>query len=560
MLEMISNAIQYAIDMGASVMLPIVIALISILIGVKVGKAIRSGLMVGVGFVGLGLIVDLMNAELGPAAAAMSERFGLSLSVVDIGWPGASPMTWASNIATVAIPVAIGVNLVMLLLKMTKTVNIDIWNIWHMTFTGAIAYAVTGNFWLGILGVVIHAAISYKLGDLWAPLIADYFELDGLTSPHGTSAYMAPIACVVDAIIDKIPGLNKIDITADTLQEKVGIFGEPIVIGGILGAGIGFLAGYDVQTALPLGIKMSAVMVLMPKIVKCIMEGLMPLSERAKEMLLNAQAGGYAVGAFNVENMEMVQAVVEAAEELQSPVILQTTPSTVKYAGLDYFYANVKVAAEKASVPVVMHLDHGNSFPLAMQALRTGYTSIMIDGSHESFEENVKISKAVVDACKPSGISVEAELGKVGGKEDDLDGGEDNPYTDPMEAKTFVEKTGVDSLAVGIGTAHGVYQGVPKLDVERLSEIRKVVSIPLVLHGTSGVPDEAVKECIKRGICKVNYATDLRIAYTNGVKKVLAKNPDTIDPKKYGSAGREEVKQYVKSKILVCGSASKGTF
>lgn len=292
MLEMISGAIQYVIDMGASVMLPIVIALISALIGVKIGKAIRSGLMVGVGFVGLGLIVDLMNAELGPAASAMSERFGLSLSVVDIGWPGASPMTWASNIATVAIPVAIGVNLIMLFTKMTKTVNIDIWNIWHMTFTGAIAYAVTGNFWIGILGVVVHAAICYKLGDLWAPLIADYFELDGLTSPHGTSAYMAPIACVVDAVIEKIPGLNKIDVTADTLQEKIGILGEPIVIGGILGAGIGFLAGYDVQTALPLGIKMSAVMVLMPKIVKCIMEGLMPLSERAKELLTNKFGNG----------------------------------------------------------------------------------------------------------------------------------------------------------------------------------------------------------------------------------------------------------------------------
>lgn len=292
MLEMISGGIQYVIDMGASVMLPIVIALISALIGVKIGKSIRSGLMVGVGFVGLGLIVDLMNAELGPAAAAMSERFGLSLSVVDIGWPGASPMTWASNIATVAIPVAIGVNLLMLFLRMTKTVNIDIWNIWHMTFTGAIAYAVTGNFWIGILGIAVHAAISYKLGDIWAPLIADYFELDGLTAPHGTSAYMAPVACVVDALIDKIPGLNKIDITADTLQEKIGILGEPIVIGGILGAGIGFLAGYDVQTALPLGIKMSAVMVLMPKIVKCIMEGLMPLSERAKELLTRKFGNG----------------------------------------------------------------------------------------------------------------------------------------------------------------------------------------------------------------------------------------------------------------------------
>lgn len=277
----------------------------------------------------------------------------------------------------------------------------------------------------------------------------------------------------------------------------------------------------------------------------------------SKELLEKAQQGGYAVGAFNVENMEMVQAVVAAAEELKSPVIMQTTPSTVKYAGLDYYYANVKAAAEKASVPVVIHLDHGNSFDLAMQALRTGYTSIMIDGSHDSFEENIKVSKAVADACRPSGVSVEAELGKVGGKEDDLDGGEDNPYTDPQEAKEFVEKTGVDSLAVGIGTAHGLYKGKPNLQFDVLSQIREVVDIPLVLHGTSGVPDEDVKECIKRGICKVNYATDLRIAFTKGVNEVLGEHPETIDPKKYSAKGREEVKKYVMSKMLVCGSAGR---
>lgn len=279
------DVINYIIDMGASVMLPIVIALLSMCVGVKFGKAVRSGLMIGVGFVGLGLIVDMMNAQLGPAAQAMSQNFGLTLSVVDIGWPGASPMTWASSIATVAIPVAIAVNLIMLALKLTKTVNIDVWNIWHMTFTGAIAYAVTGNFAIGITGVVVHAVISYKFGDLWAPLMADYFELDGLTVPHGTAAYMAPFACVIDFILDKIPGINKIDITADSLQERVGVLAEPIVIGGILGAGVGFLAGYGPPEALPLGIKMSAVMVLMPKVVKCIMEGLMPLSERAKELL-----------------------------------------------------------------------------------------------------------------------------------------------------------------------------------------------------------------------------------------------------------------------------------
>lgn len=276
-----------------------------------------------------------------------------------------------------------------------------------------------------------------------------------------------------------------------------------------------------------------------------------------KQLLLDAQKNGYAVGAFNVENMEMVQAVVDAAQELHSPVIMQTTPSTVKYADVDYFFANAKTAAEKATVPVVLHLDHGNSFDLAMKAFRAGYTSIMIDGSHENFEDNIILTKAVVNACHPADVPVEAELGKVGGKEDDLEGGEGNPYTDPMEAKIFAEATGVDSLAVAIGTAHGVYKGVPKLDVERLSEIREVVSVPLVLHGTSGVPDETVKECIKRGICKVNYATDLRIAFSKGVNEVLKEEPNIFDPKKYNARGREEVKKYVMDKIRVCGSAGK---
>ena len=277
-----------------------------------------------------------------------------------------------------------------------------------------------------------------------------------------------------------------------------------------------------------------------------------------KEMLLDAQKKGYAVGAFNVENMEMVMAVVSAAEELKSPVIMQTTPSTVKYADFDYFYANVKVAAEKANVPVAIHLDHGSSFELAMKAYRTGYTSIMIDGSHGSFEENIALTKSVVEVCKSGNVPVEAELGKVGGKEDDLDGGEGG-YTDPLEAKEFVEKTNVDSLAVAIGTAHGVYKGEPKLDLDRLSQIKEVVGIPLVLHGTSGVPDEVVTECVNRGICKVNYATDLRIAFTKGVKKVLDENPDTIDPKKYNSQGREEVKEYVKSKMIVVKSAGQAS-
>lgn len=285
MLTVLENGIRYVLDMGASVMLPIVIAVISICMGIKIAKAIQSGLMIGVGFVGLTLLINMMSDELGPAAQAMSERFGLTLSVVDIGWPGASPMTWASNIAIVSIPIAILVNVLMLLLNWTKTVNIDVWNIWHMTFTGAIAYTVTGSFWIGILGVVVHAMITYKLGDLWAPLMQDYFGLEGLTVPHGGGTAMAPIAYVIDEAIEHVPVIKKINITAHTLQEKVGVFGQPIVIGGILGTLVGFLAGYGTQEALPLGINMAAIMVLMPKVVTCITDGLVPLSERAKEIL-----------------------------------------------------------------------------------------------------------------------------------------------------------------------------------------------------------------------------------------------------------------------------------
>lgn len=275
-----------------------------------------------------------------------------------------------------------------------------------------------------------------------------------------------------------------------------------------------------------------------------------------KKMLLEAQKNHYAVGAFNVENMEMVQAVIAAAEEMHSPIIIQTTPSTLKYASPELYLANVKALANKAEVPIAIHLDHGNSFELAMQTFRCGYTSIMIDGSQKPFEENIALTSAVVKAAHAANISVEAELGTVGGKEDSLDNGEGG-YTDPSKAKEFVERSGCDSLAVAIGTAHGVYKHAPKLDLNRLSAIREAVDIPLVLHGTSGVDDEVVKECVQRGICKVNYATDLRIAYTRGVKEVLAENPDTIDPKKYGARGREYVKQYVMEKMQVVGSAHR---
>ena len=233
----------------------------------------------------------------------------------------------------------------------------------------------------------------------------------------------------------------------------------------------------------------------------------------SEQMLLDAQKGGYAVGAFNVENMEMVKAVIAAAETLKAPVMLQTTPSTVKYGTLETYFGIVAAEAKKAAVPVCLHLDHGSSFELAVQAIKAGYTSVMIDGSHESFEDNIAVTRKVVDVAKACGIPVEAELGKVGGKEDDLEADADT-NTDPMEAKEFVERTGVSSLAIAIGTAHGFYAGTPVLDKERVSEIRKVVSVPLVLHGASGLSDDDVRECVQRGMCKVNFATELSVAYS----------------------------------------------
>lgn len=276
----------------------------------------------------------------------------------------------------------------------------------------------------------------------------------------------------------------------------------------------------------------------------------------SKQILLDAQKGHYGIGAFNIENMEMAQAAVAAAENFRSPILLQTTPSTLKYASCALFAANVRALAEAASVPVALHLDHGNSFSLAVEAFHSGYTSIMIDGSKLPYAENIALTSRVVEVCHSADVPVEAELGMVGGKEDSLDNGDVDIYTDPQQAADFAERTGVDFLAVAIGTAHGIYTGEPNLDLERLSQIRERVSIPLVLHGTSGVPDDVVRECIRRGICKINYATDLRIAYTSGVRKVL-EDPAVYDPKKYGAAGRKEVQAYVEDRIRNCGSAGK---
>lgn len=275
-----------------------------------------------------------------------------------------------------------------------------------------------------------------------------------------------------------------------------------------------------------------------------------------KQMLSKAQSGGYAVGAFNAENMEMVQAIIAAAESESAPVIIQTTPSTVKYASTDLYYGNVYALAKKASVPVALHLDHGDSFDLTVNAMVSGYSSVMIDGSKLSFEENISLTKSVVDLAEKFGLPVEGELGMLAGKEDSLVSSE-SCYTDPSAAQEFAEKSGVFSLAVAIGTAHGVYAAEPKLDIDRLKEIRKKVSLPLVLHGASGLSDEQIRRTIEGGICKVNFATELRIAFSDAVKEFLQKNPAAFDPKKYLAAGRSAVTALVCNRIRVCGCAGR---
>ncbi len=277
-----------------------------------------------------------------------------------------------------------------------------------------------------------------------------------------------------------------------------------------------------------------------------------------KELFQAAKKGGYAVGAFNLNNMEILQAIIEAAEEENSPVFIQASQGGIKYAGIEYIAGMGKVAAEKAKVPVAINLDHGTSFTQVVQCIRHGFSAVMIDASQYPFEENIALTKKVVEIAQPVGVSTEGELGKIGGVEDDISvDTADATFTDPREAAEFVERTQVDALAIAIGTAHGVYKGVPKLDFARLEKIAAATDIPLVLHGASGVSDEDIKAAVKRGICKINIDTELRMAFAQAIKKVIAENPGEIDPRKMLGPARDAMKEVVKYKMRLFGSAGK---
>lgn len=306
----------------------------------------------------------------------------------------------------------------------------------------------------------------------------------------------------------------------------------------------------------------------------------MPLVN-SKEILIPAREHGYAVGAFNTSNLEISQAVFEAAAEMKSPVIVATSESAIEYAGFDNLLNMVRHMADYFGVKAALHLDHGKDLDIAVKCIRHGWTSVMIDASKLEYEENVAATSAVARIAHMAGVAVEAELGRLAGIEDMVSVDErEAVLTDPAQAAEFVERTGCDFLAVAVGTSHGAYKfkGEPKLELDRLSEIAGMVEQPLVLHGASsvpedvletaakygaklpgakGVPEEAIKEAVKRGIAKINIDTDLRLAFTGGVRRVLTESPEVFDPRKIVGSGREAIRDVVKRKMRLFGSDGK---
>jgi fructose-bisphosphate aldolase, class II len=277
-----------------------------------------------------------------------------------------------------------------------------------------------------------------------------------------------------------------------------------------------------------------------------------------QEIFQDAYQKKYAVGAFNINNMEIIQAIVETADEEKSPVILGVSEGAIKYAGLEYLAAMVKVAASETRVPIAFHLDHGTTYEVIIRCIAGGMTSVMIDGSKFGLEENIVVTREIVKVAHACGISVEAELGRLGGIEDNINVDErDARFTKPEEANIFVAETRVDSLAIAIGTAHGLYKGVPNLDLPRLEEIAKLINMPIVLHGASGVPDDQITEAVKRGVNKINIDTDVRLAFTAGLKEVILNQPEVFDPRKICAPSKTKMKEVVRNKIRLFGSSNR---
>ncbi|OEH81650.1 PTS galactitol transporter subunit IIC [Enterococcus rivorum] len=279
---MIKSAVTYILDLGATAMLPIILTIFGLILGQTLSKSFRAGLTVGIGFTGLNLVIGLLSESVGQASQAMIERLGLHLDILDVGWPIGAAITFATPIAVLLIPVIFIFNIILLRFNQTKTMDVDLWNYWHLIFPGAMIYYATDSILIAVVCALINAFVIFKLADWTAPAVEHFFGLPGISLPHGETVNFAPITYALNKIWDKIPGINKIDINAKNLKDKLGLFGEPMMIGLVLGIGMGALAGYDSQAIIQLGIQMSAVMILMPRMVALLMEGMAPIAEAAK--------------------------------------------------------------------------------------------------------------------------------------------------------------------------------------------------------------------------------------------------------------------------------------
>ncbi|WP_313577676.1 PTS galactitol transporter subunit IIC [Lacrimispora sp.] len=290
-MNIVLEIFNYIKDLGATTMMPIIICIMGLIMGAGIGKSIRAGLTVGIGFIGLNLVTGLMGSSLGAAVQEMVSRYGLSLSVIDVGWPSAASIAFASTVGMVIIPACLLVNIVMLLTNTTQTVDVDIWDYWHFAFTGSLVAILTGSQVYGIIAAILNMVIIMVLADWTAKGVEETLGLPGVSLPHGFTTAYAPIAIVLNKIIDMIPGVNKISFDLEKMQKKFGVFGEPILVGTILGLIIGFLAGYDVAPSngnlgiLGLGVNLGAVLVLIPKMAALLMEGLLPISDTASEFI-----------------------------------------------------------------------------------------------------------------------------------------------------------------------------------------------------------------------------------------------------------------------------------
>ena len=268
-------------------------------------------------------------------------------------------------------------------------------------------------------------------------------------------------------------------------------------------------------------------------------------------LMKRAEKENYAIPAFNIDNLESAMAVSEIMHEMRTPVIVQMIPRTLNYGGIAIYPAMMRELMADCPVDYALHLDHGSSLALAKKCVAGGFSSVMFDGSLMPFEDNIKFTKEVTDFALPMDVSFEGELGTVGGKEEgdtDLEAS----YTKVSEAEEFVRRTNVSTLAIGVGTAHGVYKGTPHINIERIKEIHAAIDTPLVLHGASGLSDEVLKDCIAAGITKINFATELRQAYTNGIKAEFAKDPEVFDPKIYMRGAIDNIKEVLRHKINIC--------